>query len=197
MDRSAWRDRLVAAGVSEELAASLALFLELLGRWGEACDLTAELDPESLLRDHVLESLVGAPWLVPGVLLDVGSGAGFPAIPLLLARRDVRGVLLEPRSRRWAFLKEAVRELGLAAEVRRGRLEDGSFSGVENVSVRALAREVWEGKARQLLKPGGRFLWWAGPRACLRPPEGLEDVVTCPLPNPERGWLVVWGRCFT
>ncbi|MFN3412653.1 MAG: RsmG family class I SAM-dependent methyltransferase, partial [Thermoanaerobaculum sp.] len=106
-------------------------------------------------------------------------------------------VLLEPRSRRWAFLKEAVRELGLAAEVRRARVEDVALSGVENLSVRALAREVWEGRLRELVKPHGRVLWWAGPKACLVPPDGLEDVVTCPLPNPERGWLVVWGRCFT
>lgn len=197
MKGSAWRDRLVAAGVSEDLAVALALFLELLQGWGRACDLTAELDPENLLRDHVLESLAGVPWLVPGVLLDVGSGGGFPAVPLLLARRDVRGVLLEPRSRRWAFLKEVVRELGLVAEVERARLEDAAVFGVENVSVRALARGVWEEKARGLVKPGGRFLWWAGPKACLAPPAGLEDVVTCPLPNPERGWLVVWGRCFT
>lgn len=197
MGASTWRDRLVAAGVGEELADPLAVYLELLGRWGKACDLTAGLAPEELVRDHVLESLTGAPWLLSGVLLDLGSGGGFPAVPLLLARRDVQGILVEPRARRWAFLREAVRVLGLEAEVWRGRVEDVARSGVENVSVRALAREVWEGEARRLLAPGGRWLWWAGPKACLAPPEGLEDVVTCPLPNPRRGWLVVWGRCFT
>lgn len=197
MGGTAWRNRLVAAGVSPELADGLSVFLERLARWGKALDLTAGLAPEELLRDHVLESLTGAPWLLSGVLLDLGSGAGFPAIPLLLARRDVRGFLLEPRSRRWVFLKEAVRELGLEAEVWRGRVGEVPASGAANVSVRALAREVWEGEARRLLAPGGRWLWWAGPKACLVPPAGLEDVVTCPLPNPRRGWLVVWGRCFT
>ncbi len=197
MDGGTWRDRLVAAGVFRELAGPLAVFLELLAQWGKACDLTAGLSPEVLIRDHVLESLTGAPWLLPGVLLDLGSGGGFPAIPLLLARRDVRGFLVEPRARRWAFLKEAVRELGLEAEVWRGRVADVKPTWVANVSVRALAREVWEGEAQRLLAPGGRWLWWAGPRAYLGAPAGLEDVVTCPLPNPKRGRLVVWGRCFT
>lgn len=192
-----WRDRLVAAGVSQELADALAVYLELLGRWGKACDLTARLAPEELIKDHVLESLAGAPWLLAGTLVDLGSGAGFPAIPLLLARRDVRGFLVEPRTRRWAFLKEALRELGLEAEVWRGRVPDVGVCGVANVSVRALAREVWEGEVGRILAPRGRCLWWAGPRACLAPPAGLEDVVTCPLPDPGRGWLVVWGRCFT
>ena len=73
----------------------------------------------SSLTGHVLESLAALPWVgSTGTLLDVGSGNGFPAVPLLLARPGVRGVLLEPRERRWAFLREVVRELGLPAEVR-------------------------------------------------------------------------------
>lgn len=188
---------MVASGVAQELAEALAVFLELLERWGSVCDLTSRLGPQDLLRDHVLESLAGAPWLLSGLLVDVGSGAGFPAIPLLLARRDVRGFLVEPRGRRWAFLREVVRELGLEAEVWRGRVEDVVVSGAANGSVRALAREVWEGEARRLLAPGGRWLWWAGRKADVAPAAGFEGVVTCALPNPGRGWLVVWERCFT
>lgn len=197
MEASAWRDRMVAAGVGEELAERLAVFLELLSRWGQAVDLTGRLAPEELIRDHVVESLVGAPWLSAGVMVDVGSGAGFPAVPLLVARRDVRGLLVEPRQRRWAFLKEVVRELGLVGEVWRGRIEDLVVREVADLTVRALGRPAWEKEAQRLVGEGGRVLWWAGPRADPGPPKGFRSVVTCALPNPQRGRLVVWGRCFT
>lgn len=193
----AWRDRLVAAGVEAPLAAGLGVFLELLSRWGQALDLTGRLHPEMLIRDHILESLAGAPWVVPGVLVDVGSGAGFPAVPLLLARPEVAAVLVEPRQRRWAFLKEVVRELRLAAEVFRGGVEELDLEGAANLTVRALARAAWQREAARLLAGEGRVLWWAGPRADVAPPEGFASVVTCPLPNPKRGRLVVWGRCST
>lgn len=193
----AWRDRLVAAGVEAPLAARLGIFLELLQRWGQVLDLTGRLDAGELVRDHVVESLAGAGWLQPGVMVDAGSGSGFPGIPLLLARPEVRGILVEPRQRRWAFLKEAVRELGLDAEVFRGRVEALDCAGAANLTVRALAREAWEAEARRLVASGGRVLWWAGPRADVAPPEGFASVVTCPLPNPKRGRLVVWGRCST
>ncbi len=124
-----FRELLGAAGLDGGVVEGLLIFLGLLGRWGRVCDLTASLPAHDLVRDHVLESLAGVPWVPAGVVVDVGSGAGFPAIPILLARRDVHGVLVEPRARRWAFLKEVVRELGLDAEVRRGRVEGLGLAG--------------------------------------------------------------------
>jgi 16S rRNA (guanine527-N7)-methyltransferase len=178
-------------------AKELTTFLQLLSKWNAVCNLIGPLSPEELLRDHVQESLVGASWLLPGLLVDVGSGNGFPALPLLVARRDVQGLLLEPRARRWAFLKEAIRALGLSAQV--VRVPVAQLEGVEadNLTVRAVAREVWEARAAGLVRPGGRVLWWAGPHLDHQPPRGFGDVITCPLPNPQRGHLVVWGRCST
>ena len=197
MKAGEWERLLAQSSQGRVHAQELARFLEILDRWGRVVDLTAPVRPEVLVRDHVEESLVGARWLRGGRLLDVGSGSGFPAIPLLVARRDVRGVLLEPRGRRWAFLKEVVRVLGLEAEVLRVELARFSGGKVENMTVRGLARQVWEGEAAKVLGEGGRLLWWAGPRAAVRPPAGFEDVITCPLPSQERGRLVVWGRCST
>ncbi|MCX7895537.1 MAG: class I SAM-dependent methyltransferase [Thermoanaerobaculum sp.] len=197
MGEGSWRERLAAARLEQGLVEGLARFLDLLQKWGRVCDLTAVDQPEELIRDHVLESLVASPWLHSGRLLDLGSGNGFPAIPLLLARGDVRGLLVEPRLRRWAFLKEAVRELGLRAEVWRGRVEDVEVEGAENLTVRALAPRVWAPEVGRLVGLGGRVFWWAGSRAEAAPPTGFSLVVTCPLPNPTRGRLVVWGRCST
>ncbi len=59
-----------------------------------------------------------------GTLLDVGSGAGLPGVPLLIARPGWRGVLLEPRQKRWAFLKTVIRELELDAEAVDRRYEE-------------------------------------------------------------------------
>jgi 16S rRNA (guanine527-N7)-methyltransferase len=192
-----WQRLLAQAPEAAAHASELAVYLELLERWGQVCDLTGPMAAEALVRDHLRESLVAAPLLLAGTVLDVGSGNGFPGIPLLVARRDVAGVLLEPRVRRWAFLKEAVRVLGVRAEVLRVPLSALGGVRAENLAVRGVAREVWENEAGRVVLEGGRLFWWAGPRAAVRPPVGFEDVVTCPLPNPERGRLVVWGRCST
>jgi 16S rRNA (guanine527-N7)-methyltransferase len=121
-------------------------------------------------------------------------------LPLLLARPGVRGVLLEPRERRWAFLKEAVRELGLAAEVRRERVADHDAGGGYDVAtVRGVGMDAWLPEAPRLVKAGGRWLWWtsaANAEALAgRVPEGR--VLRCPLSDPAHGVLAVWRRCST
>jgi 16S rRNA (guanine527-N7)-methyltransferase len=189
---------LAAAGVGAELASGLARFVVLLGRWQDATNLIGDVSVDSMLTDHVLESLAGARFLPEGGrLLDVGSGNGLPAVPLLLARPGLKGVLLEPRERRWAFLKEAVRELGVDAEVRRERLGEHHESH-DAMSVRALAVATWAPLCAKAVRPGGAVVYWAS-----RAPEelpglaGFEPVITSPLPDPRRGVLAVWRRCST
>jgi len=126
---SGWDERLRGNGLPPELASRIASFLGLLAQWGKAVDLVASLGTATLIA-QVREALAGVPWLPgDGKLLNVGSGNGFPVVPLLLARPRIEGVLLEPRERRWAFLREVVRELELRAEVRRERLEVHARSG--------------------------------------------------------------------
>lgn len=194
-----WRRLLAAAGVSDQLQAPLAELLALLGRWGGAVDLVGRVDAAALLREHVLESLAGVPLLpATGALLDLGSGNGFPALPLLLARPGLRGVLLEPRERRWAFLREAVRELGLDAEVRRERAASHRGTGYGALTVRALGAREWAAGAAARLDVGGVLLWWTTPAAAeTLQLASLERVLTSPLPAPERGVIAVWRRCST
>ena len=194
-----WRRLLSGAGVGAPLAEAVASYLLLLARWEGAVDLVGRVDAEGLLREHVLESLAGAALLGDtGRLLDVGSGNGFPAVPLLLARRGVRGVLLEPRERRWAFLREAVRELGLDAEVRRERVAAHASGGYDHATVRAVGAPTWQGEAPRLLRCGGTLLWWTTSAAAdALAMAGMTRVLTSPLPAPERGVIAVWRRCST
>jgi 16S rRNA (guanine(527)-N(7))-methyltransferase RsmG len=80
--------------------------------------------PEDLVERHILESVAYQPTETAGLLVDVGSGAGLPGVPLLCTRPDWRGVLVEPRQKRWAFLRRVIRELELDARVERGRYQD-------------------------------------------------------------------------
>jgi 16S rRNA (guanine527-N7)-methyltransferase len=198
--REAWATRLQAAGVDTGLASALAAYLELLGRWGSAVDLVGEIDEEELLTGHVLESLAALPWVgASGMLLDIGSGNGFPAVPILLARPGVRGVLLEPRERRWAFLREVVRELELAAEVSREHVSEHLGGGYAVATVRGVELGAWLPHATRLLRPEGSWLWWTSTANAAelgrKVPEGR--VLTFPLPDPTRGNLAVWRRCST
>ncbi|MFI5165463.1 MAG: 16S rRNA (guanine(527)-N(7))-methyltransferase RsmG [Thermoanaerobaculales bacterium] len=195
----AWDARLRGVGLAPELAGGLARFLALLAHWSTAVDLVASLETRALLG-NVLAALAGLPWLLEeGKLLDVGSGNGFPAVPLLLARPRIEGVLLEPRERRWAFLREAVRELGLAAEVRRERLSAHAGSGYDFMTVRGVAAEVWLMDALRVLRPNGTVLWWTSVRNAeeLRARVSEGRVLQCPLPNPATGTLALWQRCST
>jgi 16S rRNA G527 N7-methylase RsmG len=140
--------------------------------------------------------LAGEPFLpATGALVDVGSGNGFPAVPLLLARPALSGVLLEPRERRWAFLREVGRELGLSAAVLRENIREhvGSYAAL---TVRGVDRGVWWPQVGRLLAAGGVALWWHTGEPGLGH-DDLDRVVTSPLPDPGRGWLSVWRRCST
>lgn len=195
----AWRRRLADAGVDTRLVEPLALYLQLLARWEGAVDLVGRVDADTLVREHLLESLAGAAYAAEsGTLVDVGSGNGFPAIPLLLARPGLRGVMLEPRERRWVFLREVVRELRLEAEVRRERLDRHPGGEYDVMTVRALGAGVWAGEAARLLGAEGTLLWWTtAAAAAALTVAGASRVITSPLPAPKRGVIAVWRRCST
>lgn len=107
------------------LAVQLDAYLALLLRWNARMNLTAVRDPETILRRHFAESLFAAEHIPRGTttLLDYGSGAGFPGIPIALARPEIAVTLAESQNKKAAFLREAVRTLGLRTEVWPGRVE--------------------------------------------------------------------------
>jgi 16S rRNA (guanine527-N7)-methyltransferase len=107
------------------LLPQLSTYLDLLLKWNARTNLTAIRDPEEIVRRHFGESLFAAQNLDPGTttLLDYGSGAGFPGLPIALLRPDIQVTLAESQNKKAAFLREAVRSLNLPTEIWPGRVE--------------------------------------------------------------------------
>jgi 16S rRNA (guanine527-N7)-methyltransferase len=103
----------------------LSLYLDLLLKWNARTNLTAIRDPEEIVRRHFGESLFAARHLDPATttLLDLGSGAGFPGLPIAVLRPEITVTLAESQNKKATFLREAVRTLGLPVEIWAARAE--------------------------------------------------------------------------
>lgn len=151
---------LASAGLGEldaELGERFDAYLELLMRWNARLNLTAIRDREGILSRHFVESIACAQ-AVRGEarsLLDFGSGAGFPGIPIALCRPGIQVTLAESQSKKAAFLQEAVRTLGLRANVHAGRAETLNRM-FDCVAMRAVDRmETAVRAGSNLVAPGG------------------------------------------
>jgi 16S rRNA (guanine527-N7)-methyltransferase len=123
--------------------------------------------------------LAALPFVRPGRLLDVGSGNGSPGLVLAVAREDVRAVLLEPRAKRWAFLRDAARVAGVAHRVEVVRTRHDAYDGVpaDTVTLRALALPL--PALARLVVPGGRLVVFGG-RPVAGGPFAVEEAGTPP-----------------
>lgn len=109
---------------SDVLLSQLSDYLDLLIKWNARMNLTAIRDPAQIVRRHFGESLFAARNLPECVtLLDLGSGAGFPGLPIQLARPELHVMLAESQKKKATFLSEVVRSLGLQTEVWAARAE--------------------------------------------------------------------------
>lgn len=97
------------------LCARLSLYLDLLLKWNARTNLTAIREPEEIVRRHFGESLFAARHLDPAArtLLDLGSGAGFPGLPIALFHPEIAVTLAESQNKKATFLREVVRTLNL------------------------------------------------------------------------------------
>ena len=132
-------------------------YLGLILRWNARTNLTAIRDVEGILSRHFVESIACARTVPQGVgtLLDLGSGAGFPGIPIALCRPEIAVTLAESQNKKAAFLREAIRTLGLAAKVHGGRAEELK-AAFDCVTLRAVDRmESAVTTAAQLVAEGG------------------------------------------
>ncbi len=100
--------------VPEGAPGALLAYLELIAKWNQVYNLTAIRDPQRMVIEHVLDSLAIVPHVAPPHVIDVGSGAGLPGVPLAIARPDWRLVLLDSSHKRCSFLQQAVIELALS-----------------------------------------------------------------------------------
>ncbi len=141
-------------------------FYRLLTEYNQRFNLTAVTEEEEVIHKHYLDSVAGEYLIGRGErVAEVGSGAGFPSIPIAIVREDLRFTLIESTGKKCEFLRTAVRELGLGVEVLCARAEDvarGPLRESFGVCIaRAVARlNTLSEYCLPLVKKGGSFIAW-------------------------------------
>lgn len=151
--------------VSAETEEKLIAYLELLRKWNRVYNLTAIRDLEESVLLHILDSLSIQPYLQGNRLIDVGTGAGLPGIPLALTCPDKQFFLLDSNSKKTRFLSQAMYELQLKnIEVVHARCEDFNESTkFDSILSRAFASiQVMLESTQHLLAERGQFLAMKG-----------------------------------
>lgn len=145
---------------------TLLAYLDLLRRWNRAYNLTAIREPRDMVVRHLLDSLSVLPWIPAGRLLDAGTGAGLPGVPLAVARPDVEVTLLDSAGKKIRFLNQVRRELGLRnIEPVQARLEDyASEAPFDAIICRAFASLADFAAATRRLAKGSKLLAMKGRR---------------------------------
>ncbi|WP_126457157.1 16S rRNA (guanine(527)-N(7))-methyltransferase RsmG [Sulfuriflexus mobilis] len=111
--------------LDEDQQSALLRYLTLLEKWNKVYNLTAVRDPAQMVPQHLLDALSIRPYLAGRRILDVGTGAGLPGIPLAIAEPECEFVLLDSALKRTRFVTQTVAELGLKnVEVVQARIED-------------------------------------------------------------------------
>lgn len=158
---------LAEMGVSADAATQQKLldYLALLEKWNKVHNLTAVRDPAEMVTLHLLDSLSVLPYLDGDSLLDVGSGAGLPGIPLALLRPELRVTVMDSSHKKASFLRQAKAVLGIAnLQVVCGRVEeyrpDGKFAQIVSRAFSDLGEFLR--LSRHLLAEGGAWLAMKG-----------------------------------
>lgn len=166
MTPAAWLER----GLAElGLKLSAVQFNTLLGyhaglvKWNQAFNLTAVRDPEQMMIRHILDSLSLVPWVRPGRLLDVGTGAGLPGVVLAVVCPDLQVTCVDGNGKKIRFIRQMAMELKLNSVTPvQARAEDftGSFDQITSRALATLADMI--GWTEHLLAPNGEWLAMKG-----------------------------------
>ena len=208
-DRLARRTRRAKAPISLGMLEPLEAYFQLLTQWNSKINLTSlPLDPptDETFDRLLVEPLAASkqiPTHAPSVWFDLGSGGGSPAIPLKIARPHLRLTMIESKERKGAFLREAVRALGLTdAVVETDRFENVAanpqYAGTADfVTVRAVRADA------ELLLTAGRLLRHDGRLLLFRPahspsaaPAGFSHINTVPLTDSPPSFICLYRRVF-
>ena len=139
-------------------------YIALLVKWNKVFNLTAVRDPKRMVSRHLLDSLSVLPFVHGDSLLDIGSGAGLPGIPVAIARPSLECVLLDSNAKKTHFMQQAVAELGLQnVLVEHARVEETTITPKDTVVSRAFSSPVdIIVSAGHLCAPGGTMLFMLG-----------------------------------
>lgn len=176
--------------VPQRLLPSLAEYLDLLVRWNLKTNLTAIRNPEEMVRRHFGESLFAGTHLgepLPATLLDLGSGAGFPGLPIAMLHPEIAVTLAESQNKKTTFLREAVRTLGLKnVEIWGQRAELLAPRRFHTVTLRAVDKMESALEAAALLAENQVVLLaGTGPAT----PPGFRVVETVAIPKSDAAML--------
>ena len=184
------------SSASPGLLARLGLYLDLLVKWNSRTNLTAVRDPEEMVVRHFGESLFAARHIGSAqTVLDYGSGAGFPGVPVALLHPGIRITLAESQHKKASFLREVTRALGLDVEVWAFRVEDlPPVRRFDCVTLRAV-----DDPAAALLGSASRaanqilLMTTDGSAAHLAPP-GFSAPSLIPLPGSKARVIALFSR---
>jgi 16S rRNA (guanine527-N7)-methyltransferase len=174
-------------------------YLDLLLRWNQRLNLTAIREPLQVIQRHFVESAFVAQHLPADVtsLLDYGSGAGLPGIPIAICRPGIRVTLAEAQGKKAVFLQEALRVLVLPGQVYGGRVEAMADQDLfDAVSMRAV--EKMESAIPVAVKRSRKYLVILTTRKSAAASRGftpeLEWFEPIPLPNSAQMILAIGQR---
>jgi len=196
--------------ISENAAQKFELYYRELLDWNAKVNLTTIAEPAEAAIKHFLDSVLVMKYMpLAGTLIDIGTGAGFPGIPLKIMNPELSVVLVEAVRKKASFLKQIIRLLKLQGiEVFNGRIEDFERCGVFDFAVSRAFSELglFCRLAAPFIKPGGRLLAMKGRDkkelaiAVETPPCGFSfsALHTYELPQHKgRRALVILQKCFT
>ena len=173
--------------LSSEMTEKLGTYYSLLTRWNDRLHLVAPCSPEEFATRHVLESLILLKHLPhAATIADVGSGAGLPIIPCLIARPDLEATLIESSQKKAVFLREALNALERKAVIIARRFEEIEAPDVEFVTCRALDQFIRKIPALIDWAPdGSTLLLFGGPGL----QEDLANAEAFLVPGSEKRFL--------
>jgi 16S rRNA (guanine527-N7)-methyltransferase len=183
------------ARINVEAIERLSEYYDLLSNWNPRLHLVAPSPPREFAIRHVLESLMLLPHLPQAAkVADIGSGAGLPIIPCLIARPDITATLIDSSKKKAVFLREALNraDVSRSATVIAGRFEEIPPPEADFITCRALDR--FEAKLPSLLKwsPSGSKLLLFGGEGLRKQVIHMDlDFSEIQIPNSQRRYLFV------
>ncbi len=162
-------ERVLGEALPSGAADRFVRYADELNRFGAKLNLTAVRDDEGIIDKHFADSLLASRSILPGTLLDVGAGAGFPGVPLAIVRNNLSVTLVDAAKKKVGFLKSLIASLGLTnANALHARLGLRATLGEFDCAIARALTDLpsWLRLARPHVRPGGRIV-----AMLARPPE--------------------------